>query len=205
MQTMTATNQIKTATIQETLKEASKIYGEMLVSVYDTTSKKANKLEKDIEALIAGPRFIGYRDKYLELTGKLKSLFLVREYKITNIIVTVGRATIAQRLANDTTYTGIINYGALGTSSTAVSNSDTTLNTEVFRKVVATTSDTDNVAFIDFFYSKTDTDGTYEEFGTFIDGTASADTGQMFTHALTGGWVKTSSESMTVSCTYTIN
>jgi len=186
------------------IKEASKITGEMLISIYDTTSKKANQLEKQIEELIAGPRFEGYREKYLELIGKLKQ-FIIREYKITNLITTVGRATIAQRLANDTTYTGIINYGALGTSTTAVSNADTTLGAEVFRKVVASASDTDNIAYIDFFYSKSDTNGTYEEFGTFIDGTASADTGQMFTHALTGGWVKTSSESMTVSCTYTIS
>ena len=61
-----------------------------------------------------------------------------------------------------------------------------------------------NIAFIDFFYAKADTNGTYEEFGTFIDGTASADTGQMFTHLITGSWVKTASESMTVACQYTI-
>ncbi len=193
-----------TATNQKKLKEGSVIKGELLINIYDTTSKKANKLEKQIEALIAGPRFDGYREKYLELTGKLKQFF-VREYKITNLITTVGRATFAQRLANDTTYTGIINYGALGSSATAVANADTTLGTEVFRKVTASTSDTDNIAYIDFFYSKTDTNGTYEEFGTFIDGTASADTGQMFTHALTGSWVKTASESMTVSVTYTIS
>ena len=205
MQTITSENKIKTASIKNTLTEASKIYGEMLVSIYDTTSKKANELESKIEKLTSGPRFIGYRDKYLRLISDLKNTALVREYKVTNLITTVGRATIAQRLANDTTYTGIINYGALGTDNTAVLNSDTVLGTEVFRKIVATASDTDNVAFIDFFYTKADTSGTYEEFATFIDGTASVDTGQMFTHALTGGWVKTSSESMTIACTYTIN
>lgn len=205
MQTITDKNTIETASIQKTFKEASKIYGEMLVSIYNTTSKKANEIEQKIERLINGPRFIGYRDEYFKLIAQLQGSFLVREHKITNLITTAGRATIAQRLANDTTYTGIINYGALGTDNTAVSNSDTTLGTEVFRKIVSTASDTDNVAFIDFFYSKADTNGTYEEFATFIDGTASADTGQMFTHALTGGWVKTSSESMTIACTYTIN
>ena len=193
------------ATIQNVLKDEAKAKGEMLISIYDTRSQKADRLEKQIEALVVGPRFAGYREKYLELVRNMRRLFLVREYKITNLITTVGRATIAQRLANDTTYTGIINYGALGSDNTAVDNSDTILGTEVFRKVVASASDTDNVAFIDFFYSKSDTNGTYEEFGTFIDGTGSADTGQMFTHALTGGWVKSASESMTVSCTYTIS
>lgn len=207
MQTATGEQNIQTTTsvIEKGIMEASKIYGEMLVSVYDTSSKIADRLERQIEALVAGPRFEGYREKYLELVSALRQSFLVREYKITNLITTVGRATIAQRLANDTTYTGIINYGALGSDNTAVTNADTTLGTEVFRKVVASASDSDNVAFIDFFYSKADTNGTYEEFGTFIDGTGSADTGQMFTHALTGGWVKTANESMTVSCTYTIS
>jgi hypothetical protein len=54
------------------------------------------------------------------------------------------------------------------------------------------------------FYSKADTNGTYQEFGTFIDGSASANSGQLFTRMLTGGWTKTSSESMTVSAQYTI-
>lgn len=191
---------MKTATL-----EKMKITGKMIVSIYDTSSPAGDKLEKQIEALIAGPRFEGYREKYLALVKKMRELFLVREHVVENLITTVGRAVVAQRLANDTTYTGIINYGALGTNAGAVSNGDTTLGTEVFRKVVASTSDTNNIAFIDFFYSKADTNGTYEEFGTFIDGTGTIDTGQMWTHALTGGWVKSASESLTVAAQYTIN
>ena len=141
---------------------------------------------------------------YRQLLERMKQ-FLVREEIVKNIVVTVGRSVLAQRLANTTTYTGIINYGVLGSSATAVANSDTQLGTEVFRKVVASSSYTTNVAFIDFLYSKADTNGTYQEFGTVIDGTGSANTGQLFTHALTGGWTKTSSESMTVSTQYTIN
>jgi hypothetical protein len=189
---------------QATINDKMTIKGEMHVSLYDTTSPEANALEKRILALINGPRFEGYREKYLALVKQMRELFLVREYKVENIIVTAGRAVVAQRLANDTTYTGIINYGALGTGVTTPANGDTQLTTEVFRKVVASASDTNNQAFIDFFYSKADTNGTYQEFGTFIDGTATANTGQMWTHALTGGWVKSASESMTVSCTYTI-
>ena len=113
-----------------------------------------------------------------------------------------------KRLANITTYTGIINYGALGSGTTAAAASDTQLQTEVFRKVTADAavdSTYNYIAYIDFFYSRSDTNGTYNEFGTFIDGTGSANTGQLFTRALTGGWTKSSSESMTVSCTYTLN
>lgn len=146
-----------------------------------------------------------HRYAYKHMVAELQRLFKVREYQLSNLIVTVGRAAVAQRLTGDTTYTTIINYGALGTDNTAVANGDTTLGTEVFRKTRASESTSDNVAFIDFFYSKSDTNGTYEEFGTFIDGTASADSGQMFTHALTGGWTKTASESMTVAVQYTVS
>ncbi len=180
------------------------IKGIMRVSVYDTTSEKANALEKKIENHIAKAWYPKHRDHYLELVAEMKRLFLKREFVCENLVVTVGRAAIAQRLANDTTYTTIINYGALGSSATAAANGDTTLGTEVFRKTVASASTSSNIAFIDFFYSKSDTNGTYEEFGTFIDGTATVDTGQMFTHLITGSWVKTSSESMTVACQYTI-
>lgn len=193
----------------QVLEKPIKITGIHTLRCYDLTSDRGRKLEQDIENLI-GMRQRGeitnlqcearYRMYMQELKG-----FMTKEKVIKNLITTVGRSVLAQRLANTTTYTGIINYGALGSSSTAVANGDTQLTAEVFRKVVASASYTSNVAFIDFFYSKTDTNGTYQEFGTFIDGTASANTGQIFTHALTGGWTKTSSESMTVSCQYTIS
>ncbi len=114
-------------------------------------------------------------------------------------------ALIARRLIGDTTYSGTINYGALGTDSTAVAAADTTLGTEVSRKLFARRTRTNAQASFDFFYSQADTNGTYEEFGCFVDGTSSADSGQLFNHALTGGWTKTATKTMTVSLTISIN
>ena len=167
--------------------------------------KRAIALEQEIEQHIKRPRMPKHREQFLKMVAELKRLFQVREYQVVNLIAQEGRAVVAQRLANDTTYTGIITRGALGTGTNAPSASDTQLQTEVFRKVTASTSTTNHQAFIDFFYSKADTNGTYQEFGTFIDGAAGADTGQLWTRALTGGWVKSSSESMTVSAQYDIN
>ena len=181
------------------------IKGFITTHVFDMTSTKALAIEAENNDLLTRPLKDRSRQTYLELIADLKRLFTVREYARHNLIVTVGRAVLAQRLANDTTYTGIINYGALGSGTNAPANANTTLQTEVFRKTVASASDTDNIAFVDFFYSKSDTNGTYEEFGAFIDGTGSADTGQLFNRVLTGGWVKTSSESMTVACQFDID
>lgn len=188
------------------LKDKTQIVGIHTFRTYDMSSKKAQDLEAEIKQLVETRHLWNpatHRAKYIELVGQMKK-YMTKEVVVKNLIATVGRSVLAQRLANTTTYTGIINYGALGSSATAPANGDTQLTTEVFRKVVASSSYTTNVAFIDFFYSKSDTNGTYNEFGTFIDGTGSANSGQLFTHALTGGWVKSSSESMTVSCQYTI-
>lgn len=122
-----------------------------------------------------------------------------------NIIVTSGRTVLARLLSGDATYTGEINYGALGSNSTAPANGDTTLGTEVYRKLAASQAYDANIAYVDFFYEAGDTNGTYEEFGNFIDGGAGADTGQLFSHIATGGWVKTASESLFVSCEYTVS
>jgi hypothetical protein len=131
-------------------------------------------------------------------TGKIK-----RIYKNQNLIATVGRSVIAQRLANVLVYTGVINYGALGTSVTPPADGNTQLENEVFRKAVASATYSANVAYITFFYTATEVSGTFREFGNFIDGTAVVNTGQLFSRVAVN-WTKTLTESLTLDCTYTI-
>jgi len=187
------------------------IKGVIKASVFDTSSPEANRLEAKILDLIqnrsAFSNAAEYRARYKELVSEMRRLFLVREQVHHNIVVTAGRAELANRITGTAGNNTVIDDGALGTSTTSPSNSDTTLGSEVFRKVKASESTTDNIAFIDWFYSKSDTNGTYEEFGSFINGsgTGNPDTGSLFTHLLTGGWTKTSSESMTVAAQYTFN
>ena len=137
--------------------------------------------------------------------ARLRELCTVREAAFDNMVVSVGRQCFAARLINELTYTGVINYGALGTGSTAVSDGQTTLTTEVKRKGIATRTRSGNTVTLRFFYSKSDTNGTYNEFGTFIDGTSTADTGQMFNRVLTGGWVKSALEALTVTVQFDLN
>ena len=121
-----------------------------------------------------------------------------------NLVATVGRAVLAQRLAGNTAYSGTINYGALGSSTTAPANGDTQLGTEVFRKLVSSQAVVSNIAYLSFFYSASEANGTHREFGTFIDGTASANTGQLFTHVAIN-ITKTSTQTLTIDATYTIS
>lgn len=123
-----------------------------------------------------------------------------------NIVVTAGRSVIAQRLAGITNYTGTINYGALGTQNAPVpNNANTQLGNEVYRKVASSLAASGNVAYVDFFYAAGDVNGTFTEFGNFIDGAAGANTGQLFSYIATGGWIKSAQQSLFVSCQYTIN
>lgn len=138
-------------------------------------------------------------ERHKELILRLSEICTVREFKHHNMVVMTGRSVFARRLIGDTTYTGTINYGALGTASTAVVDGNTQLATEVFRKGIASKLRTNDSLNFDFYFSKADTNGTYQEFGMFIDGTATVNTGQLFNRMLTGGWTKTASEAMTVS------
>lgn len=186
------------------IKEKSQIIAKHVFKRYDLRSKEAQDLDKKINILLDMKEFtnpIYFEKRYKELVEKMQK-FLVEEKTIENLVATVGRSIFAQRLVGTLTYTGTINYGALGSSSTAPNNADVKLGTEVFRKNVATASYTNNIASIDFYFSKADTNGTYNEWGTFIDGTGAADSGILFSHALTGGWSKLATESMTISTTY---
>lgn len=140
------------------------------------------------------------------LSALKKTGALVSHTHKHNLITTAGRTVLARRIAGNTTYTGAINYGLLGTqASPSPSNGSTQLGTEVFRKLASSQTYDNNIAYVDFFYTAGDTNGTYTEFGNVIDGTGSANTGQLFSYVATGGWVKSNSQSLFVSCKYTVS
>lgn len=122
----------------------------------------------------------------------------------TNIIPTTGRNVLARLLTGDPTYSGEIDYGALGDAVSPVfTNSSTTLVNETFRSQADSQAFDDNITYIDWFIASGDVaDGTFTEFGAFIDGTGAADSGQAWSLLATGGWVK--SGSMFISAKYTL-
>ncbi len=114
---------------------------------------------------------------------------LLQEIVQRNLIMVgtnTGLDLIVQRLIGTNTYTLNINYGAIGTGSTAPAVGNTQLGTETARTTVALSQDlTHNEAVLQFFFADASlANGTYYEFGTFIDGTASANSGQIFNRAL---------------------
>lgn len=180
-------------------KETFGIKGKIIATICDVSTPKAKKMEAEIVRLKKEGEF----KKVRKLISKFHRLFAVRKYVTNNLVPTVGRKSIARRLANDTTDTLIVNKGALGTDNTAAANGDTTLGTEVYRNDIASRAFSDNVAYLTFFYTAAECNGTYEEFGMFIDGAAGADTGVLFNHNVEQ-WTKSAAESMTIDVIVTI-
>jgi hypothetical protein len=133
-----------------------------------------------------------------------EGLPIEREQVATNLVPASGRNVFARLLCADLTYTGAINYGALGSGSTAFSSTSTQLNTEVYRKAPAGLAADGNVAYADWYiYTGDVANQTFPEFGAFIDGSATANSGQAISLLLTGGWVK--SGAMFISLALTIS
>jgi len=118
-----------------------------------------------------------------------------------------GRNLIAQRLASINTYSLNITHGELGTGTVAPTNNDTALATPADRVATTYKSVTNNVVLLQFFWSDADlANGTYREFGTFIDGSAALGSGQLFNRALFGtAYTKAAGEDTTVEVEFTIN
>lgn len=119
----------------------------------------------------------------------------------------VGKDLIIQRLLGVNTYSLNINYGAIGTSATGPLVTDTQLGAEVSRSGISFSQNlTNNEAVFQFFFPDANlTNTSYNEFGTFVDGTSVANSGQIFNHALfTTPYVKTAGIDTTVEVDFTI-
>lgn len=125
-------------------------------------------------------------------------------YEISNIVTTVGMQEIMKFLADQDVGSGGVNYGALGDGTPNPLVGSTALDNEVYRKVRASAAYADNKIYVDFFYTKSETSGTYTEFGSFINSTATPDDPFLFSYIATGGWTKSTLESLFVSCEYTL-
>lgn len=119
-----------------------------------------------------------------------------------------GRNLIVQRLVGTNTYSLNLAYAEIGTSTGSPTASDTGLGTPTVRVATALASigSTLNEAQLQFFFTDTQlANGTYYEFGTFVDGTAATASGQLFNHILfSTPYTKATGEDTTVEVGFTI-
>jgi len=119
-----------------------------------------------------------------------------------NIIPNVGLTAIVNRLGNIAAKAneGIITYGAVGSGSHTPISTDTQMNVEEERKLLATTSVTAQTLFIEAFYTSAEANATLTQFALFgEDASGAADSGTMFEYAdFASSFTKTSNDTLTV-------
>lgn len=147
----------------------------------------------------------------LKATGKLKitkrdqdgNILSVHDYD--NVVCTVAKTMIANNLTDASPDNVMrINYGALGSNTTAPTVADTQLGTETYRNLVASETNSANVAYITLFFSQTETTGTYKEAGLFCNATGTANSGILLSHVAIDE-TKTNVQTLTIDWTITIN
>lgn len=149
------------------------------------------------------------QDEYIQMVRKLNSICETKIYEHENIIPTVGRGMLANNLvSNSPTDSPRINYTALGTGSVTPANGDTALGSESYRKSTASATNADNVAYVTAFYTATEVSGTFTEHALYCNGTASANSGVLFSRVLLNsgsGISKSNTETLTIDYTITIS
>ena len=132
---------------------------------------------------------------------------LIERRKRIMLGTNTGKDLILDRLIGDNTYSLNILYAEIGSGTNTPADSDTALQTPASRVAKNTGVVSGNVATFQFFFADgVLANGSYNEFGTFVDGSATIGTGQIFNRALFGStYVKASGEDTTVQLDITIN
>jgi hypothetical protein len=178
------------------IQENVKVSGQITASFYDQAS--LGWIDKGINKLLRA-----LRDKFPEIIRFYRLGRLVQTETGNNVICNAGYNALTRRLCNDTTYTGFINKMALGTGTPTPNAADVKLQTEVYRNNTASYTASSNIAYLTAYFTETECNGTYTEFGNFIDGTGTADSGLIWSHKASISWVKNSVTCLVVSCKYT--
>lgn len=174
-----------------------KVTGIIEARFYDQSQLTEAQREKNKEILKK-------RDKDQSVMKDYQLGVLVNADIKQNVVCNAGLEAITKLLTGDTTYTGEVNKMALGTGTTgSASATDTALETETYRNDTASGTDDSNIAYLTAYFTEGEVNGTFTEFGNFIDGTATADSGQLWTHLKGLNWVKDSLTVLVVSCKYT--
>ena len=163
---------------------------------------------KRLQAKVVEASKNGTWDEYQKLKNELHERFGTRKVVIDNIVTKAGRTILARILKGDRTYSGEINYCTLGTGDTASTTSDTTLETEQYRKQISSGSYSTYHTYISTFFTAAEFIGTIKEIGHVIDGAAGADTGQQWSRIAdpeTAELPITKSGTESLTCDYAIS
>ena len=132
---------------------------------------------------------VSFSGRIRTITKKAGTNEVLRISEWTENLIMDGTNTginiIMDKLNSDNTYTLNITHADIGTGTATPTHADTQLQTAVARTSKANGYVTGDVLSLFFFWPDASlTNGTYTEFGAFIDGASGINTGQIFEHAL---------------------
>lgn len=131
---------------------------------------------------------------------------IVRVSTYENLIVTTGKIAVARRLAGDLSVAnpGEITFGSVGTGTDVPLITDTTLQTEFFRKILSLRSFAANKAILQMFMTTAEGNANLREFGLFGEAASAApDSGTLFNRVnITED--KTSATTLTIEAEITV-
>jgi hypothetical protein len=181
-------------TMQSTqLKETLKLTGTVIVKTY--RAGMVEKLRRHIDQF----QFLRTLPKSAETDLEIQQIgrdiqrvqddhFIATACETRNLIMDsagCGIDLIIQRLVGINTYSLNILFGEIGTGSTAPALTDSGLQTPTNRAAVGFQQDYGSTdAVFQFFFADSQlANETYNEFGTFVDGTSTIGSGQIFNRA----------------------
>jgi hypothetical protein len=160
---------------------------------------------------------VEHKENSLSITGKVR---VIKTNSLTGEVISVsewspnrimlgtdtGKDLIIDRLNSTNTYSLNINYADIGTGTNTPVDGNTTLQTVTARAPKANGTVSSNVLSLFFFWASADlANGSYNEFGMFVDGTATVSTGKIFNRVLFGTtYTKATNEDTTVQCNITL-
>ena len=173
--------------------------------------KRAGVSDQVIKKAVAAYEGVGISGRVRITTYKAGTKKIIKKGKWSkNLVVSgtsTGRNLICQRLGGTNTYTLNVTHADIGTGTNTPQNSDTQLQTPTVRGALTAATISSNVVTLQFFFSDSAlANGTYTEFGSFVDGTGTVSTGKLFNRALFGSaYVKATGQDTTVEVELTIN
>jgi hypothetical protein len=197
------------------IKEKARISGKVKINTYRAGMVElAEPILGKIRALRAMPDSAWKRYEFTALKTallELRSAHFIRTVAETRNLVmdspNYGLDLIIQRLVGNNTYSLNLAYIEIGTGTTAPTVNDTGLTTPSIRLPVSFQEDygaTD--AIVQAYVTDANLpNAAYGEVGSFVDGSASIGSGQLFNHALLSPtFAKTSGVDTTIEIDFTI-
>lgn len=136
-----------------------------------------------------------------------KCLHMIKQkFTRKNLTTTAGREWLCKVICNTSTQTNdYVTHFAIGTDTTPAAEGDTTLGSESFRKSVSSAAESSNTANISTFIGASEANFAWEEWGHFVDGTATTDSGVLFSHYIDSTINKSSPDTVTVDSVFTLS